>query len=168
MAEKASGPAEPLDVQRIHYLVRLMKRYDLTALDVLDGPVQIRLRRSHPSAGTVAAVAAPVAQPVLAPAVAAAPLPAATVPAAVAVAGPETVVIESPMVGTYYSSSSPDVPPFVNVGSVIRRDTIVCLIEAMKVFTEIPAEVSGTISEILVKNGQAVEYGQPMFRVVPG
>jgi acetyl-CoA carboxylase biotin carboxyl carrier protein len=163
MAEKASGPAEPLDVQRIHYLVRLMKRYDLTALDLADGPVQIRLRRSRlGSAAPIAAAAVPAMAPV--------PAAPAGVPAAVAVApapAAKTVVIESPMVGTYYSSSSPDTPQFVNIGTVIRADSIVCIIEAMKVFTDIPAEVSGTIAEILVKNGQAVEFGQPMFRVVP-
>ena len=71
------------------------------------------------------------------------------------------------MVGTYYSSSAPDAPPFVSVGSVVHPDTIVCIIEAMKVFTDIPAGVSGTIAEILVKNGQAVEFGQPLFRVIP-
>jgi acetyl-CoA carboxylase biotin carboxyl carrier protein len=76
-------------------------------------------------------------------------------------------VIESPMVGTYYSSSAPDVPTFVSVGSDVHADTIVCIIEAMKVFTDIPAGVSGTIAAILVKNGQAVEFGQPLFRVIP-
>jgi acetyl-CoA carboxylase biotin carboxyl carrier protein len=71
------------------------------------------------------------------------------------------------MVGTYYSSSAPDSPPFVSVGSVVQASTIVCIIEAMKVFTDIPAGVSGTVAEILVKNGQAVEFGQPLFRVIP-
>ena len=69
------------------------------------------------------------------------------------------------MVGTYYASSSPDVAPFVSVGSVVREDSTVCVIEAMKVFTDIPAGVSGTIAEILVKNGQSVEFGQALFRV---
>ena len=78
-----------------------------------------------------------------------------------------TVLIESPMVGTYYSSSAPDAPVFVSVGSLVQPGTIVCIIEAMKVFTDIPAGVSGTIAEILVKNGQAVEFGQPLFRVIP-
>ena len=82
-------------------------------------------------------------------------------------AAPKTVVIESPMVGTYYASSAPDAPLFVSVGSVVHPETIVCIIEAMKVFTDIPAGVSGTIVEILVKNGQPVEFGQPLFRVVP-
>ena len=82
-------------------------------------------------------------------------------------AAPKTIVIESPMVGTYFSSSAPDAPPFVSVGSVVHAETIVCIIEAMKVFTDIPAGVSGTIAAILVKNGQAVEFGQPLFRLIP-
>ena len=79
----------------------------------------------------------------------------------------KSVSIESPMVGTYYASHAPDAPPFVSVGSIVQPNTIVCIIEAMKVFTDIPAGVSGTIAEVLVKNGQAVEYGQPLFRVIP-
>ena len=71
------------------------------------------------------------------------------------------------MVGTYYASPSPDSPPFVSVGSNVRPDTTVCVIEAMKVFTDIPAGVAGTITEVLVKNGQSVEFGQPLFRVRP-
>jgi acetyl-CoA carboxylase biotin carboxyl carrier protein len=169
MAENFSGPAKPLDVQRLHYLVRLMKRYDLTALDVSDGSVQIKLRRRSPHGQSTAlfppqamssgasnqASSHQSAQPH------AEPLPVAASPA------PKTVVIESPMVGTYYSSSAPDLPPFVSVGSLVQPNSIVCIIEAMKVFTDIPANVSGTVAEILVKNGQAVEYGQPLFRVIP-
>ena len=71
------------------------------------------------------------------------------------------------MVGTYYASSAPDAPPFVTVGAVVRPDSTVCVIEAMKVFTDIPAGVAGTITEVLVKNGQSVEFGQPLFRVNP-
>ena len=71
------------------------------------------------------------------------------------------------MVGTFYASPSPDAPPFVSVGTVVRPDTTVCIIEAMKVFTDIPAGVAGTIAEVLVKNGQPVEFGQPLFRVDP-
>ncbi len=71
------------------------------------------------------------------------------------------------MVGTYYTSSAPDAPPFVTVGSMVHPKSIVGIIEAMKVFTEIPAEVSGTIVEVLAKNGQPVEFGQPLFRVIP-
>lgn len=166
MSEMLQGSTEPLDVRRIHYLARLMKRYDLSSVDLADGQVQIRLRRRGPE--VVSAMMAPpspmMAAPPSAPppTAAAAPTPASTAPAA-----EKTIVIESPMVGTYYTSRAPDAPPLVTVGSVVHPGTIVCIIEAMKVFTDIPAGVSGTIVEVLTKNGQAVEYGQPLFRVAP-
>ncbi len=173
MAENVPDQGEPLDVRRIHYLVRLMKRYDLTDLNLSDGAVQIRLRRRGPEQ----AMALPHAGPSLPPAAYAYPPPAPSaqsgpartepVAAPEASASPKAIVIESPMVGTYYSSSAPDSPPFVSVGSVIQPDSTLCIIEAMKVFTDIPAGVSGTIAEILVKNGQPVEFGQPLFRVIP-
>ncbi len=168
MAENPSGPTEPLDVQRVHSLVRLMKRYDLTAIDLTDGSVQIRLRRHSPQATLprTAGAAHPVEPAVLNPVTAAVPAQSESSPTMVSTA-PKTIVIESPMVGTYYASSAPDSPSFVSVGSVVHPDTIVCIIEAMKVFTDIPAGVSGTIAAILVKNGQAVEFGQPLFRVIP-
>lgn len=75
--------------------------------------------------------------------------------------------ITSPMVGTFYQASSPDVPPYVEVGSKVKPDTIVCIVEAMKLFNEIEAEVEGEIVEVLVNNGQLVEYGQPLFLVKP-
>jgi acetyl-CoA carboxylase biotin carboxyl carrier protein len=158
-------PPEPLDVRTIRHLVRLMKRYDLTAIDINEGTTKIRLRRRG---AELAYAPAPTPAPTLA--VPAAPPPLArneSVPAPAAAAAPAGVVIESPMVGTYYASSSPDSPAFVSIGSAVRPDSTVCIIEAMKVFTEIPAGVSGTITEILVKNGQSVEFGQPLFRVNP-
>jgi acetyl-CoA carboxylase biotin carboxyl carrier protein len=168
MAENPLGPTEPLDVQRIHYLVRLMKRYNLTALDVSSGPIQVRLRRRGPQATLPASVSQP--PPITAAAAQTSgtnsPAPPRTPPAE-SPAPAKTVVIESPMVGTYYASSAPDAPPFVSARSVVQPDTIVCTIEAMKVYTDIPAGVSGTIVEIMVKNGQAVEFGQPLFRVIP-
>ena len=167
--EKPTEPTNtPLDVQSIRHLVRLMKRYDLTAIDLIEGPTKIRLRRQGSEAaisGYTVAAPTPVyaAPPVAAPAAG----PARTEAAPAAAAPSKDIVIESPMVGTYYASSSPDAPAFVSVGSAIRPDTTVCVIEAMKVFTDIPAGVTGTITEVLVKNGQSVEYGQPMFRVNP-
>ena len=161
MSEK---PSEPLDVRTIHHLVRMMKRYDLTAIDLIDGATKIRLRRQ--GAETTGHAQVPVVSPPPTHAVASPP-PARPESAAPTTAAPSGVVIESSMVGTFYSSSSPDAPPFVSVGSAVRADTTVCIIEAMKVFTDIPAGVSGTIAEILVKNGQPVEFGQPLFRVNP-
>lgn len=166
MPEKPTEPTPPFDVHVIHQLVRLMKRYDLTAIDLVEGPTKIHLRRRTESPAAVAVSPYPAAAP---PPAAPAPGPTAaraeSAPAPPAASKDE--VIESPMVGTYYASSAPDAPPFVSVGSVVRPDTTVCVIEAMKVFTDIPAGQSGTITEVLVKNGQSVEFGQPLFRIRP-
>jgi acetyl-CoA carboxylase biotin carboxyl carrier protein len=162
MPEKPTEPTPPFDVHVIHQLVRLMKRYDLMAIDLVEGPTKIRLRRrtETPALAAPGILAA-------APPMAAAPPPVRIESAPPASSTSNDVVIESPMVGTYYASSAPDAPPFVSVGSTIRPDSTVCVIEAMKVFTDIPAGVSGKITEVLVKNGQSVEFGQPMFRVQP-
>jgi acetyl-CoA carboxylase biotin carboxyl carrier protein len=159
-------PPRSPDVRTIKYLVRLMHRYDLTAIDVTEGSTKIRLRRrrerieappSAPSPGTGLAGSATRGSGI------SAREEGLTDDASQS----NGVFIESPMVGTFYSSSAPDAPPFVNNGSQVRTDSIVCVIDAMKVFTDIPAGIAGTITEILVKNGQSVEYGQPLFRVDP-
>jgi len=167
MAETSSGRSEPLDIKRIHYLVRLMKRYDLTALDVNDQTFQVRLRRPGSVPAPRLAHADELAPPLRETASAPAQLARSEPPRENPSVAPRSVCIESPMVGTYYASNAPDAPPFVSLGSIVEPNTIVCIIEAMKVFTDIPAGVSGTIAEVLVKNGQAVEYGQPLFRVIP-
>ncbi len=169
MAETSTGPTEPLDVARIHYLARLMKRYDLASLDLADGRVRIRLRRRGTELSPLAppSVTQSTTPPMPQGSAATPPAPPGEVGASAAGTAEKTIVIESPMVGTYYTSRAPDAPPLVTVGSVVNPNTIVCIIEAMKVFTDIPAGVSGTIVEVLAKNGQAVEYGQPLFRVAP-
>ena len=159
MPDHAGEKSSDQEVRTIHKLVRLMHQYDLTAVDLIDGGRTIRLRRGR--AETASALGKPAATNV------AAPGPPAIEPEPKAGPEAERPVIESPMVGTYYASNSPEAPPFVNVGTAVRPETIVCVIEAMKVFTEIPARVSGTIAEVLVKNGQPVEFGQPLFRVSP-
>jgi acetyl-CoA carboxylase biotin carboxyl carrier protein len=103
---------------------------------------------------------AAVAAPAAAPAVAAAPLAA---PAAVPEAAPTGHIVKSPMVGTFYRASAPGAPAFVDIGSVVKEGDTLCIIEAMKLLNEIDADASGTIRQILVENGQAVEYGQPLF-----
>ena len=155
MAEGAPEGQGP-DLKTLHKLIRMMHRYGLTAMDLGEGPSKIRLRR-----GSVVA-SAPVAMP---PAEAVALPVAAAVQAAKPAPEVESQYIRSPMVGTFYTSSSPDAPAFVSVGSNVRKEATVCIIEAMKVFTEIPAGVSGTIAEVMVKNGQSVEFGQPLFRL---
>jgi len=103
----------------------------------------------------------------MAPAMVAAAPAAAAPKAAAAAIDDDTVPIESPMVGTFYTAPGPGKPAFVQVGSKVGPDTIVCLIEAMKIFNEIKAETSGTVEAILAKNASAVEFGQPLFRIRP-
>jgi acetyl-CoA carboxylase biotin carboxyl carrier protein len=161
-----ASPPEPADLRTIRQLVRLMAQYDLTAIDLGEGPHKIRLRRrGADSAAAPLAAMPPAALPATAPIPATAPA-AAALPAA-AKPEPRGMFIESPMVGTFYAAGSPDAPPFVSAGSVVRADTPVCIIEAMKVFTDIPAGIAGTITEVLVKNGQPVEFGQHLFRIEP-
>jgi len=170
MGDNAPETSEPFDVKKVKYLVRLMKHYDLTDLDISDGPARIHLQRRGPEpAISATAFSPPAGSPFAYPQHLAPPSAPPASPAAPqeVPAGPKTIVVESPMVGTYYSSSAPDTPPFVSVGTVVQSSTTLCIIEAMKVFTDIPAGVSGTIAEILVKSGQPVEFGQPLFRVVP-
>jgi acetyl-CoA carboxylase biotin carboxyl carrier protein len=162
MAEREpETPDESPDVQTVRQLVRLMHRFDLTAIDLTNERTTIRLRRSRGVVAAAPAALPPAAAAPAAPAAASAPPPAPPRPTA------EAVYIRSPMVGTFYESPAPDASPYVQVGSVVRPDTTVCLIEAMKVFTEINSGVSGSIAEVLVKSGQAVEFDQPLFRVEP-
>ena len=154
-----------IDIRKLKELVRLMTSSDLTELDLRDKDEQVTIRRASPQAvPTVMAHPMP-AMHVATPA-AAAPAPAAAAPAAPAEdAG--LVAIESPMVGTFYASPGPDKPPFVSVGAQVGPASTVCLVEAMKIFNEIKAERSGTVAKILVKSGDAVEFGQPLFMIRP-
>ncbi len=155
-----------IDIRKLKELVKLMVENDLSELDLKDENEQVSLRRPYASA----AAAAPLA-PAAAPVPAAAPTPAAApAPAADASAGGDTAgltPIPSPMVGTFYASPDPDSPAYIKVGDKVTPDTVVCIVEAMKVFSEIKAEVSGTVERIAVNNADAVEYGQPLFFVKP-
>jgi acetyl-CoA carboxylase biotin carboxyl carrier protein len=141
-----------------------MKKSDLSEFEIQDQDFKLRIKRDLPGRAPIAAQAAPVA---VAPAPVAAPAPAAAAPApaAPAAADPSIKLVTSPMVGTYYATPSPENPPFVTVGSPIKADSVVCIIEAMKVMNEIQSEISGTVVECLVANGTSVEFGQPLFRV---
>ena len=155
-----------IDIRKLKELVRLMVANDLTELDLRDDQQQVTVKRGGPEA-------VPVVQQAAVP-VAAAPAAAPAAPAAPAEpAAPEAaeddglVPIESPMVGTFYAKASPEKPAFVNVGDTVGDGTTVCLIEAMKIFNEIKAGQSGSIAKVLVQNGEAVEFGQPLFLVKP-
>lgn len=157
----SSGAGDVFDVRRVRKLVELMDEHDLAEIVLQQGEQKMKLRRGgEPVAvqGVPVAAAAPAAAP-------AAPQPAATPAAAPAPAAETGQVIKSPMVGTFYEAANPDSAAFIKVGDQVGPDTIVCIVEAMKVFNEIPAECSGKIAAVLVENGASVEYGQPLFRL---
>lgn len=151
------------DVKRIRRLVELMREFDLREVDLKNGEQEIRLARGAENV-VVAAPATSAAHAV--PTVpAAAPLrPAESAPAPAAA---QFIDVKSPMVGTYYSAPNPQSPPFVKVGDHVGRESVICIIEAMKVFNEIPADASGKVVAILVENGDSVEFGQPILRIDP-
>jgi len=154
-----------LETDKIRQLIDMMVKNDLVEISLRDGDVEVCLRRPNPTFGQTVQLGGPPMMTV--GAVAAQP----GTPSGEVEALPDDDVdlleIASPMVGTFYAASSPDSPPLVSVGSSVGPDSVVCIVEAMKVFNEIKAEVTGTIDKILVKNEQAIEYGQPMFLVRP-
>jgi acetyl-CoA carboxylase biotin carboxyl carrier protein len=155
-----------IDIRKLKELVRLMSTNDLVELDLRDKDEQVTIRRPTPQAAPQIVHHAPVMAAPMAAAPAAAPAPAAAAPAA-GDSDAGLVKIESPMVGTFYASPSPDKPPFITAGSSVGPETVVCLVEAMKIFNEIKAGCSGTIERILMKSGDPVEFGQPLFLVKP-
>lgn len=151
-----------MNIDDIKAVMKLMAEYQLTEFSVEADGSNICIRRES----TVAAVAAaPVVQtlPVPAAAPVAAAAPAAPVAEAAAPAPAPGTPVESPLVGTFYSAPSPDSAPFVKVGDRVTPDTVICIIEAMKVMNEIKAEKSGVVKEIVAQNGQPVEYGQVLI-----
>jgi acetyl-CoA carboxylase biotin carboxyl carrier protein len=165
VAEEVAKSPSPFDVRTIKSLVSLMTQHDLSEIDLRDGPQRLRLRRG--ASQTLVASTMPLlpAAPTAPSAVNSAPVKSE--PTAPAASSKKLVEIKSPTPGTFYAASSPDAQPFVRVGSKVTSTTVVCLIEAMKLFNEINADCNGVIAEILVENQQAVEYGQVLFRVDP-
>jgi acetyl-CoA carboxylase biotin carboxyl carrier protein len=156
MAKRRAAGRDPRTVtDLVRQLGRLLPELGLTEIEVSVGGTRIRLSR--------AAIPAPPA-PSGAAVTGAAPPPVAHVADALAVTG---VTIESPMVGTFYRASSPTTEPYVREGDAVKEGQIVCIIEAMKLMNEIETRASGRIVKILVENGQAVEYGQPLFLIEP-
>ncbi len=167
-AKDTDGRAEtkqPMDIEHLKSLVELMVVNDLSRIELREGESHILLRRGQPIVATAPAALVPQAVAQLAVPVGAA---AVDTPAAPPVeAASNEILIRSPMVGTFYQSPDPESPPFINVGTVVEPSTVVCLIEAMKVYNELKAEVSGRVVKIFVKHAQAVEFDQPLFAVVP-
>ena len=155
-----------MNLKDIKGIVDLMKKNSVSEFEMEEGDFKIKLKRKGADVESPVMVAAPVV-PAAAPlpeVAAPAPAPAAASAPASAPEGPE---VKSPMIGTFYRKPSPDADSYVEVGSAVEPDTVVCIIEAMKVMNEIKAEVKGTIAEVLVEDGKPVEYGQALFRIEP-
>ncbi len=146
---------QTFDLDKIRELVALMDEHGLSEISLTQGDQSWKLRRGPTEGVTVIPPAAKSS--------------AASDDAPVAEddATTQLPTIDAPTVGTFYAAVTPDDPPFVKVGQAVTPETIVCIVEAMKVFNQIPAETAGTIVELLVENGDAVEFGQPLFRIQP-
>jgi acetyl-CoA carboxylase biotin carboxyl carrier protein len=151
-----------LDLKAIKQVIDLMKRSELTEFEFEEEGFKLRLSRQseNPTAPIIQSIT-PASMPAAAPQTDATSSESGSKPKA---DDPNVEVIKSPMVGTFYRAPSPESPNFVDVGAKVSPDSIVCIVEAMKVMNEIQAEVSGTITEILVENGDAIEFGQPLFK----
>jgi acetyl-CoA carboxylase biotin carboxyl carrier protein len=170
-----TSAAHPLE-GRIDALAEILRRHDLNEIEVEDAEVRIYLRRGS-DGGAAQVVHAPVAaHGPLSGALAAVPVAA---PAAAAVSGAaaagsvdtsdgNVAYVTSPFVGTFYRSPSPDAAAFVDVGTRVRKGQVLCIVEAMKLMNEIESEIEGVVVQILVENGQAVEYGEPLFKIKQG
>jgi acetyl-CoA carboxylase biotin carboxyl carrier protein len=158
-----SVPGDVFDVKKVRKFIELMNEHDLAEIDLRQGDQRIRLRRGPETVTVATAPAGAFA--------AQSTSSAAHAPSEMKHSGaaPDDgkLSIRSPMVGTFYAAANPDSPPFVKVGDQVGPETTVCIVEAMKVFNEIPAECSGRIVAVLAQNGDPVEFGQPLFRVEP-
>jgi acetyl-CoA carboxylase biotin carboxyl carrier protein len=152
-----------MDLRKLKTLIDLVAESDIAELEVTEGESKVRIVKSSgipqnqvvmmPSGGVQQYSAPAPAGPAVAAPAAAAPAPAE----------PTGHIVKSPMVGTFYRSSSPGAPAFIEVGSTVKEGDTLCIIEAMKLLNEIDADISGTVTKILVENGQPVEFGQPLF-----
>jgi acetyl-CoA carboxylase biotin carboxyl carrier protein len=166
-----------VDVDKLKAILTALDGTDVTRLTWVSGQETLDLRLGHPPPSpTVHAVpvAAPLPAPIHASPAAPAHAPGATAaPAAAAAATPKpaddkkTFTVNSPFVGTFYRSASPDSPSFVDVGQTVKKGQVLCIVEAMKLMNEIEAEQPGRLIEVLVQNGSPVEYGEPLFRLEP-
>ena len=148
-----------MDLRKLKTLIDLVSESNVSELEITEAEGKVRIVKGQPA---VVQVAAPVAAPVAV----AAPAPALAAPVAAPAAAPEVAAghaVKSPMVGTFYRASSPGAKSFVEIGSQVKEGDTICIIEAMKILNEIEADKSGTVTQILCENGQAVEYGQPLF-----
>ena len=154
-----------MDLRKLKTLIDLVAESDISELEVTEGESKVRIVKGASASHSQVVMmpppsAAPVAQD---PAAVAAPAAPAEAPAAAP--APVGHIVKSPMVGTFYRASAPGAAPFVEVGSAVKQGETICIIEAMKLLNEIETDASGVIKEILVENGQPVEFGQPLFLI---
>jgi acetyl-CoA carboxylase biotin carboxyl carrier protein len=153
-----------MDIRKVKKLIELLEESNIDEIEIKEGEESVRISRNGAQAMNMAARAAPVyATPAPPP-----PPPPAAAPAATPTPPPAAAghMLHSPMVGTFYRSPSPSSPAFVEVGQTVKVGDIVCIVEAMKMMNQIEADKAGTISAVLVENGQAVEFDQPLFSIV--
>jgi acetyl-CoA carboxylase biotin carboxyl carrier protein len=150
-----------MDIRKVKKLIELLDESGIAEIEITEGEEAVRISRYPPNAAAPVQVAMPPMA--VAPAQAMAPSPAPASPIAMAEAEEDGHVVMAPMVGTFYTASSPGSPPFVQVGDRVEVGDTICIVEAMKMMNQIEAEVSGTIKSIRVQNGEPVEYGQILF-----
>ena len=158
-----------MDLRKLKTLIDLVAESDISELEVTEGESKVRIVKASTAANQVVMMQQPMAAHTQAAPLAAAPLAAApaasAAPVVEAVAEPTGHIVKSPMVGTFYRSSAPGSPAFVEIGSTVKVGDTLCIIEAMKLLNEIDTDAAGVITQILVENGQPVEFGQPLFVV---
>lgn len=159
-----------MEYKQIQELLKAVNKSNISELSIKDGDFEITIKQATAEAPITAIPVAqyqamPQVAPVAAPVAAPAPAPAAPAAPVAEAPAPGGKVIKSPMIGTFYRSSSPDKPPFVGVGDEIKAGDVVCIVEAMKLFNEIESDLSGRIVKVLVDDGTPVEYDQPLFIV---
>jgi acetyl-CoA carboxylase biotin carboxyl carrier protein len=151
-----------MDLRKLKTLIDLVSDSNVSELEITEAEGKVRIVKSMGVAAPLMVQQAPMAAPVVA---APATVPAPVAAEATAAPAPAGHAVKSPMVGTFYRSSSPGSAPFVQIGSVVKEGDTLCIIEAMKILNEIESDKSGTVTQILCENGQATEYGQPLFIV---
>ena len=168
---KKTGSSETssfTDTKRVKDLIALMAENGLTEIELVEDKSRIVLRRGTTSGGMQVPISASVHAPISHSHGVAIPSSSPVNPTSAAKSDDGLIAVKSPMVGTFYSAANPESDAFVSIGTEIQKDkTVVCIIEAMKVFNEIHSDVSGVVAKILVSNGQVVEFGQPLFLVKP-
>jgi acetyl-CoA carboxylase biotin carboxyl carrier protein len=164
MAKETENDPGVFDITRVRQLIELMNTHELNEIELRQGDKRIKLRRGADQIVGIPAMAPTHSAPAHSAPAHSTPAAAAPAPAA---ADEKAIFIKSPIIGTFYSRPKPTAPSFVKVGDTVTPDTIVCIVEAMKTFNELPAGVSGKIAAILVKEEEAVDVNKPLFKVIP-